>query len=117
MGKIGQGKYYPFLDGLRAFAVLWVIFRHLNYELNLNFIFGDYYVFFDRLGYLGFLGVDIFFVISGSHVYLKTLSVDVAIFGDVVPEPNSSPFGVISIILDTSTGVASTAYTAIVLPF
>jgi len=65
MGKIGQGKYYPFLDGLRAFAVLWVIFRHLNYELNLNFIFGDYYVFFDRLGYVGFLGVDIFFVISG----------------------------------------------------
>jgi len=65
MGKLGQGKYYPFMDGLRAVAVLWVLFRHLNWEFNLKFIFGNFYGFFNRIGYLGFLGVDIFFVISG----------------------------------------------------
>ena len=65
MSKIGQGKYYPFLDGLRAFAVLWVLFRHLHSVIDLAFNFGKYDSIFNRIGFLGFLGVDIFFVISG----------------------------------------------------
>ncbi|MEG2018652.1 MAG: acyltransferase family protein, partial [Clostridium sp.] len=51
-----NGQYIPGLDGLRAFAVLAVI----AYHFNLSFAMG------------GFLGVDVFFVISG---YLITSNI------------------------------------------
>ena len=46
--------YKPQIDGLRALAVLSVIFYHLDLELFGTKIFEG-----------GFIGVDIFFVISG----------------------------------------------------
>jgi peptidoglycan/LPS O-acetylase OafA/YrhL len=50
-GRMRQfpNKYRPEIDGLRAFAVVAVIINHFNKQLLPN----------------GFLGVDIFFVISG----------------------------------------------------
>lgn len=53
-----NGQYIPGLDGLRAFAVLAVI----AYHFNLSFAMG------------GFLGVDVFFVISGYLITSKILS-------------------------------------------
>ncbi len=47
--KNSSGKYRPEIDGLRAFAVLIVIINHFNKEILPS----------------GYLGVDIFFVISG----------------------------------------------------
>ena len=47
--NIRNNLYLPQLDGLRAFAVLIVIINHFNKELLPS----------------GFLGVDIFFLISG----------------------------------------------------
>ena len=44
-----KSRYRPEIDGLRAFAVIAVIFNHFNREILPN----------------GYLGVDIFFVISG----------------------------------------------------
>ena len=44
-----QSRYRPEIDGLRAFAVVAVIINHFNKEILPN----------------GYLGVDIFFVISG----------------------------------------------------
>ena len=46
---ITKGKYRPEIDGLRAFAVVAVIINHFNKDLLPS----------------GYLGVDIFFVISG----------------------------------------------------
>ena len=58
-------KYRPEIDGLRAIAVLAVIFYHSQIKFfNINFFNG------------GFIGVDIFFVISGyliSSIILKEL--------------------------------------------
>ena len=55
-----QRKYRPEIDGLRAIAVIFVIFNHINKDLLPN----------------GYLGVDIFFVISGyvitSSIYGRT---------------------------------------------
>ena len=47
-------NYRPDIDGLRALAVLSVIFFHAEFSYNEKVIFPG-----------GFLGVDIFFVISG----------------------------------------------------
>lgn len=58
-------KHYPFLDGFRAYAILWVIFHHVNIFFDLHSIFGPYYVYVYMLAEIGYLGVDIFFVISG----------------------------------------------------
>ena len=44
-----KNRYRPEIDGLRAFAVIAVIINHFNKEILPN----------------GYLGVDIFFVISG----------------------------------------------------
>ncbi len=52
-----KGKYRPEIDGLRAFAVVAVIINHFNEELLPS----------------GYLGVDIFFVISG-YVITSSLS-------------------------------------------
>ena len=47
-------KYRPEIDGLRALSVLAVVLYHANFVNNGNFLFQG-----------GFLGVDVFFVISG----------------------------------------------------
>ena len=59
-------KYRPDIDGLRAIAVISVIIYHSKIKIfNINFFSG------------GFLGVDIFFVISG---YLITSIILTEIF-------------------------------------
>jgi len=58
-------KYRPEIDGLRALAVLFVIFFHLDLQFKNFIIFKN-----------GFFGVDIFFVISGfliTTIILKEL--------------------------------------------
>ena len=60
---LNKKNYIPFIDGLRAIAVVSVILYHLNI-FNLNILPG------------GYLGVDIFFVISGyliSKIIMKEL--------------------------------------------
>lgn len=47
-------NYYPQIDGLRCLAVVLVVLYHARLEINDNLLFKS-----------GFLGVDIFFVISG----------------------------------------------------
>jgi peptidoglycan/LPS O-acetylase OafA/YrhL len=54
--------YYPALDGVRGLAILMVVFFH-------NFGFANYF-------YFGWLGVDLFFVLSGfliTEILLKTV--------------------------------------------
>lgn len=61
--EIKNTQYYPALDGLRGLAILLVVFLH-------NFGFMNYFFF-------GWLGVDLFFVLSGfliTTILLNTLS-------------------------------------------
>ncbi len=60
-----QKTYYPFLDTFRGVAILWVILHHINQFFNLENFLGVYFVWFDPIANIGYLGVDIFFVISG----------------------------------------------------
>jgi len=61
-----QKQYYPFLDGFRALAIIWVLVHHLNYFFHPAPLFLDPVAgILNRFAYLGRLGVDIFFVISG----------------------------------------------------
>ena len=58
-------KYRPEIDTLRAIAVLAVIIYHANFYLFGNLVFSG-----------GYLGVDIFFIISGyliTSIILKEL--------------------------------------------
>ena len=62
MAEIHSTKvYYPFLDSFRAIAILWVMLHHGM--LIASFSYSMPYL--DKLSAIGFLGVDIFFVISG----------------------------------------------------
>lgn len=59
-------KYYPFLDGFRAVAIIWVLFYHVNKFFELDRIWGALAgTPLLKIINSGFLGVDIFFVISG----------------------------------------------------
>jgi len=58
-------KYYPFLDGFRAFAILAVLIAHVCNFFNTPSMQGPIYRFITYWGPLGHLGVDVFFVISG----------------------------------------------------
>jgi peptidoglycan/LPS O-acetylase OafA/YrhL len=66
MSQISEDKkYYPFLDGFRAIAILWVLLHHVNAGFGLRPYLVENYFPFYRFALLGYLGVDIFFVISG----------------------------------------------------
>jgi peptidoglycan/LPS O-acetylase OafA/YrhL len=54
-------SYYPMLDIWRGIAVLWVLLHHINIFFGLRLIFPSII----PLATKGFLGVDIFFVLSG----------------------------------------------------
>ena len=73
-GHLKQEGYFPHVDGLRAVAVLAVIFYHLN------------------PGWLpgGFTGVDVFFVISGFVITALILFVADS-FPDEVREEKQEP--------------------------
>ena len=60
-------NYRPEIDGLRAIAVMSVVFYHAEFTINNHELFQG-----------GFLGVDIFFVISGylitSLIYKESIN-------------------------------------------
>jgi len=58
-------KYYPFIDGLRTIAVLWVFFHHINALFNIQPYLGKFFYPIYRICITGKLGVDMFFIISG----------------------------------------------------
>ena len=67
-GSSGKTKYRPEIDGLRAFAVVAVIINHFNKELLPS----------------GYLGVDIFFVISGYVITSSLANRESKSFGDFI---------------------------------
>ncbi len=62
---ISSKKYYLFLDGFRAIAVLWVILSHILIFFDLSPNLGVLFIPFVKIAAVGVFGVDIFFVISG----------------------------------------------------
>jgi len=58
--------YMPALDGTRAIAIIWVMLFHFTatFALELRQL-NDFWNLFSRFACLGWVGVDIFFVISG----------------------------------------------------
>lgn len=58
-------NYYPFLDGLRAVSIFLVIAHHIDVFFNMKLILGEMYTKLSAPMTAGFLGVDVFFVISG----------------------------------------------------
>lgn len=58
-------KHYPFLDGFRGIAILWVLLQHAMYFLSLDSLLIAPFQFLSYVFRWGFLGVDMFFVISG----------------------------------------------------
>lgn len=64
------GAHIPALDGLRGVAILLVLFIHFGGQASLP-------GFFHRLAYMGWMGVDLFFVLSGfliSKILLESRS-------------------------------------------
>jgi peptidoglycan/LPS O-acetylase OafA/YrhL len=59
-------EYYPFLDGLRCFAILWVIIHHIYVNFLVVYV-GDPIIksLAFKFAWAGGHGVDLFFVISG----------------------------------------------------
>ena len=58
-------KYRPELDGIRGLAIIMIVFHHFDY-VGLHYFQGR-----------GFLGVDVFFVLSGfliTQILLKLLT-------------------------------------------
>ncbi|MDP2653643.1 MAG: acyltransferase [Candidatus Omnitrophota bacterium] len=66
---IGQKKsknYYPFMDTFRGISILWVIMHHVDHFFDMETILGPaLFPVFHLFARVGFLGVDMFFVISG----------------------------------------------------
>ena len=58
-------NYYPFLDTFRGIAVLWVLVHHIKLFFDVEMWLRSYYVWFYKVANIGYLGVDMFFVISG----------------------------------------------------
>jgi len=68
MNNISSSKRIRSLDNLRAFAILIVVIYHYQYFISHNNDFG-------ALSYVGWIGVDLFFVLSGylisSHLFTE----------------------------------------------
>src|SRR4051812_47414531 len=59
-----ENRHIPVLDGLRGFAVLYVIFYHYFADTN-KYTSGFPFNLFHSFTSFGFSGVDLFFVLSG----------------------------------------------------
>lgn len=58
--------YYRFLDGFRTVAMIWVLIHHMNYLFKVYlYLPRPISAAFNRFAFIGSVGVDIFFVISG----------------------------------------------------
>ncbi|MGE0269500.1 MAG: acyltransferase family protein [Candidatus Omnitrophota bacterium] len=58
-------KYYPFLDGLRALSIIWVISHHILVFFDPSALGKPWFIPVLLYAKMGMLGVDMFFVISG----------------------------------------------------
>src|SRR3989338_8962393 len=57
--------YYPFLDTFRGIAVLWVLLHHISIFFDLKLLMGKWHALVAPFAAVGYLWVDMFFVISG----------------------------------------------------